>query len=241
MRPERERWPDHARPWPGALSNVAAMTSTMIGSGLYDAAEVALFVGLTPDQVVRWTTDSTHGAAPVTPSFDRLYSFADLVALTVTRQVRHNVSDRHLRRGVSELRARFGFDNPLAVDEVIERLATSGESFLLRQSGNEFDDIGRGGQGTFREVVELDLKRIEFDDRGGPARWRPIDGIVIDPNVQAGAPCVEGTRVPTAVIGSRLLSDAPDDIAFDLDLELAAIEVAAQFEELLARGAGIPA
>jgi len=90
-------------------------------------------------------------------------------------------------------------------------------------------------------VVELDLKRIEFDDRGGPARWRPIDGVVIDPRIQAGAPCVAGTRVPTAVIGSRLVSEAPDDIAFDLGLALAAIDAAAQFEELLASGAGIPA
>ncbi len=241
MSPSPAGWPNHARRWPGPLSNVSDMTSTMIGSGLYDASEVALIVGLMPDQVVRWTTDSAHGDAPVVPTFDRLYSFADLVALTVTGQVRHNVSDRHLRRGVSELRKRFGFDNPLAVDEVLERLATCGDSFLLRRSGDEFDDIGRGGQGTFREVVALDLKRIEFDDRGGPARWRPIDGVVIDPRIQAGAPCVAGTRVPTAVIGSRLVSEAPDDIAFDLGLALAAIDAAAQFEELLASGAGIPA
>lgn len=233
---------NHARRRPGPVSNVADVTSTMIGSGLYDASEVALIVGLMPDQVVRWTTDSAHGAPPVVPTFDRLYSFADLVALTVVRQIRRrDVTDRHLRRGVSELRERFGFDSPLAVVEVLELLATSGDSFLLRQSGDEFDDIGRGGQGTFREVVELDLRRIEFADGGGPARWRPVDGVVIDPNIQAGAPCVEGTRVPTAVIGSRLDTETPSDIAFDLDLELAAIEVAAQFEALLASGAGIPA
>jgi len=217
------------------------MTTTMIGSGLYDAAEVALLVGLAPDQVVRWTTDSAHGAAPVVPTFDRLYSFADLVALTVVGQVRTHVSDRRLRRGVTELRSRFDIVNPLAVDSILAKLATSGNSFLLRDSGDEFDDIGQGGQGTFREVVELDLKRIEFDDRGGPAKWRPADGIIIDPNIQAGAPCLDGTRIPTAMVALRLAVDEPEDIAFDLDIELAAVAIAAQFEEMLADGAGIPA
>lgn len=230
-----------ARQRPAALANVAGMTSTMIGSGLYDASEVALIVGLSPDQVVRWTTDSTHGKAPVIPTFDRLFSFADLVALTVIAQIRSNVTDRHLRRGVGELRSRFDVANPLAVSAILGKLATSGDSFLLRDVGDEFDDIGRGGQGTFREVVELDLKRIEFDGGGGPARWRPVDGVVIDPNIQAGAPCIEGTRIPTAIVAARLAVDGPDDIAFDLDIELAAVEVAARFEELLADGAGIPA
>lgn len=241
MKPVRIADQHLARRRPSALANVAGMASTMIGSGLYDASEVGLIVGLMPDKVVRWTTDSAHGKAPVAPTFDRLFSFADLVALTVVAQIRENVSDRHLRHGVGELRKRFGFANPLAVDSVLAELATSGDSFLLRDVGDEFDDIGRGGQGTFREVVELDLKRIDFDDDGGPARWRPIDGVVIDPNIQAGAPCIGGTRIPTAVIASRLTVDEPDDIAFDLDIELAAIEVAAQFERLLADGAGIPA
>lgn len=241
MKSVRAGHQDLAGRQPPALGNLADVTSTMIGSGLYDASEVGLIVGLMPDRVVRWTTDSANGKAPVVPTFDRLFSFADLVALTVVAQIRANVSDRHLRGGVSELRTRFGIVNPLAVNSIIAQLATSGDSFLLREAGDEFDDIGRGGQGTFREVVELDLKRIEFDDRGGPARWRPIDGIVIDPSIQAGAPCIEGTRIPTAVIASRLASDEPDDIAFDLDIEFAAIEVAARFEELLASGAGIPA
>jgi len=224
------------------VGNVVDMTSTMIGSGLYDASEVALLCGLAPDQVVRWSTPSTHGDAPVSASFDRLFSFADLVAFTVARQIRDNgVSDRHLRKGVATLRSTWGIDSPLAAEQIIERLATSGDSFLAQRADSDYEDIGRGGQGTFQDVIKVHLRRIQFDGAGQPTRWTPADGVVIDPEVQAGAPCVEGTRIPTRVVAERAAVEPDDDIAFDLDLELTAIEAAIRFEELLARGAGIPA
>ena len=223
------------------MGSVVGMATTMIGSGLYDATEVAILCGLSPDQVVRWSTPTTHGEPAVSASFDRLFSFADLVAFTVARQVRENgVSDQHLRKGVSALRSTWSIDNPLASAQVIERLATSGDSFLAQIVDDDFEDIGRGGQGTFQEVIRVHLKRIQFDGAGRPTRWTPIDGVSIDPEVQAGAPCVEGTRIPTRVVAERAAAEHDDDIAFDLDLELAAIEAAVRFEELLAQGAGIP-
>lgn len=224
------------------FSTVRSMTSTMIGSGLYDASEVAMLVGMPADQVVRWSSSTGHGPAPVPSSFDRLFSFDDLVALTITHRIRLNgISDRHLRTGVEQLRSQSGLSNPLASATVIERLATSGNSFLLHRDGNEFDDIGAGGQGVFESVVRLHLKRIEFEDGGGPARWRPVDGVLIDPKVQAGAPCLEGTRIPTAMVASRSQVEPDDEIAFDLAVELDAIEVAVRFEELLHQGSGLPA
>lgn len=214
----------------------------MIGSGLYDASEIALLAGITADQVVRWSTDTQFGPAAVKPSFDRAFSFADLVALTVARQVRRSgVSDRHLRIGASFLRSRFGLDSPLASHEVIQSLATSGDSFLLHVSDEQYDDIGRGGNGTFSEVVRIGLRRVEFNDAGGPLRWTPIDGVVIDPNIQAGAPCIAGTRVPTSVVGDCATDEQIEDLAFDLEIELAAIEAAVRFEELLREGDGVPA
>ena len=42
------------------------------------------------------------------------------------------------------------------------------------------------------------------------------------------------------MVAERAAVEHDDDIAFDLDLELAAIEAAVRFEELLAQGAGIP-
>lgn len=104
-------------------------------------------------------------------SFGQLFSFAGPVAFTVARQIRQNgVSDRHLRRHVATLAVRTGHDNPLADASVIERMATSGDSFLAQAVDDEYDDIGRGGQGTFKEVVRMHLKRIELARSGRTTR-----------------------------------------------------------------------
>ena len=47
------------------MSSGASVMSTMLGIGFYDATEVALLCGLAPDQVLRWTTVTARGDAPL--------------------------------------------------------------------------------------------------------------------------------------------------------------------------------
>ncbi len=216
------------------------MSATMLGQGLYDAAEVGLLMGHHIEWVVRWSTDSSAGPAIVSPSFDRMFSFADLVSFRVALQVRdRGVPDGELRTAVETLRKRTGLGTPLANSQVIRKLATSGRSFLSEVGGGEFDDIGKGGQGVFKQVVEIHLARIDFDATGQPMRWRAAEGVVIDPAIQAGAPCVAGTRIPTATIHDLLVDADPADVALDLGLTIEAIGLADEFEKYLASGAGV--
>lgn len=66
------------------------------------------------------------------------------------------------------------------------------------------------------------------------------------PQVQAGTPCIEATRVPTSTVhGLVRAGEAQDDIAFDLDLEIEQVEAALRFEaalrdQLLAPGVFVP-
>ena len=214
----------------------------MLGHGLYDAAEVARLLGHDLEWVVRWSTDSASGPAIVAPTFDRWFSFSDLVAFRVALLVRDkHISDRHLRKGVDTLRNRSGLSQPLADQEVIAQLATSGESFLLRLPNKEFEDIGQGGQGVFANAAELYLSNIAFDDHGTPSRWIPAEGVVIDPAIQAGAPCIAGTRIPTATVAGLLIEVDAEDIAADFDLSIEAVLLAEKFEEMLAAGLGLAA
>ena len=218
------------------------MTTTMLGQGLYDAAEVARLLGHDVEWVVRWSTPSSSGPAIVPPTFERWFSFADLVAFRVALLVREqHIGDRQLRRGVQTLRGRVGLMQPLASQEVIAALATSGDSFLWRLPNGEYDDIGQGGQGVFSNVAELYLSNIAFDAEGNPTRWRPADGVVIDPAIQAGAPCVAGTRIPTATIADLLAGEFPEDIAADFDLSVEAVLLAEKFEQMLSAGLGLAA
>lgn len=220
----------------------ASMAATMLGQGLYDAAEVAWLLGHDPEWVVRWSTKSTVGPAIVEPAFGRMFSFADLLSFRVGSLIRQRgVSDRHLRQGMETLRSRSGLARPLASSEVIASLATSGSSFLSDFSTGVFEDIGQGGQGVFQEIVRVHLERVMFDANGGPIRWQPADGVVIDPAIQAGAPCVAGTRVPTATVAAMLDDEDPEDVALDFNITVDAVMSAERFERSLADGVGLAA
>ena len=214
----------------------------MLGQGLYDAAEVARLLGHDVSWVVRWSTHSANGPAIVTPTFDRRFSFSDLVAFRVALLVRERqISDGCLRRGVQALRVRTGLAKPTAAQQVVSRLATFGNRFLWRLPNDEFEDIGQGGHGPFANAIELIVRNISFDDVGNPTRWEPADGVVIDPFIQAGAPCVIGTRIPTSTIAGLLIDEHPEDVAADFDLPLEAVLLTEKFEKMLAEGLGLAA
>ena len=98
---------------------------------------------------------------------------------------------------------------------------------------------GHGGQGVFQSVVRLYLQRVQFNDAGQPSLWRPADRVELDPRIQAGAPCIEGTRVPTATIADLLQSEDAKDIALDFDLSVEDVFAAGAFEESLERGVAL--
>jgi uncharacterized protein (DUF433 family) len=87
---------------------------------------------------------------------------------------------------------------------------------------------------AFHPMVEPVIRPLDYGDDGMACRWRPAIGVTLEPGVQAGAPCVAGTRVPTGVIAASLRAGEPaDDVAFHLDLTLDQVEAARRFEAAL--------
>lgn len=220
-----------------------SMKPKLVNRGVYDAQEVALLLGrVSVDTIIRWSAPNSAGqSAVVSPSLTTAFSFVDLVSLSVAVKLyERGVSDRHLRQGVSELTKRVGSATPFSRRDVLARVATSGTAFLWNEDG-EWIDLGTGGQGTFKDIVVLYLKTVDFDPTGIAARWRPTLHVVLDPRVQAGAPVVEGTRVPTATIAELAEDQSLDEIAKEYDLPLAKVKAAVAFEATLRAGAGIAA
>jgi uncharacterized protein (DUF433 family) len=214
----------------------------MLNQGLYDVIEIARLLGHNADWVVRCATPSANGPPIVEPTFERYFAFADLVTFKVATLIRDNgVSDKTLRTGLKALRDRTGLARPLAVESVIKSLATSGKSFLVEVAGGEFDDIGRGTQGLFADVARLCLTRIEFDALGQASLWQPAPGIRIDPRIQAGAPCIDGTRMPTLTVWELFAGSDVEDIALDFDISVEAVLFAVRFEQALAERVGLAA
>lgn len=212
-----------------------------MSSGVYDAHEVAyLLGGRHIEQIIRWSTADVRGNPPmVAPSLGRAFSFVDLVSLAVVAELcNRQVLEREVRRGVQMLAEHFGFDRPLAHREVVEVLATSGGAFLAKLGGGWFD-IGRGGQGAFEEILKIYMRKVTYDQVGVAALWTPAPHVVLDPAIQAGAPCVEGTRIPTSTIVDLLEEQTLEEVAEEYDLTFDEVSAAQQFEARLRDGVGL--
>lgn len=216
------------------------MTTTLVGSGVYDAQEVSHLLALPVECIVRWAVPDRNGLPPVVaPMLDRAFSFVDLVSLAVAGELwKRRVAEAEMRHGVKYLQHHTGYDRPLAHRDVVDILATSGHAFIAELEGGWYD-LGKGGQGAFKEIVRIYLKKISYDDLGIARLWKPARYVVLDPRIQAGAPCIEGTRIPTETIAAMTEVDPPELVAQDLDLTVEQVLAAGKFEAALLEGRGI--
>jgi uncharacterized protein (DUF433 family) len=68
--------------------------------------------------------------------------------------------------------------------------------------------------------------------------WRPMTGVLIDPKVQFGAPCIEGTRIQTEAVWSLYQAgDSVESLAEMYRVEHREIEAAIAWETTLAAAA----
>ena len=214
--------------------------SKLVGAGVYDVQEIAYLLGVRSELVIKWAREDLRGRPPiVAPSFERAFSFSDLVALWVSLTLRNRgVPEKDLRLGIQNLRESSGIVHPFTVKWIVDSIATSGSSFLLNQEGNWYD-LGKGKQGAFTNVVSIWLKHLVWNEVGSVSQWHPAPRILIDPGIQAGSPCIEGTRVPTSVIFELAEEESIDEIAYDLELSIDQVESAVSFETALANGKGL--
>lgn len=195
----------------------------LLGRGVYDIAEVARIVRRHPDTVARWA----RGAVPLhRVGSDRIMCFLDLISLWVISElIRRRVPRREIRSGGEYVATRVGTNYPFAHQE----LATVGAGFF-----GKFEvwvDVGKGGQGSFPSVIEELLNPIEFGSDRHASIWRPAKSVWLNPEVQAGAPCIDGTRVPTKVIADlEAAGDHIEDIAEDLSLNVQQVRAALEYE-----------
>lgn len=196
-----------------------------LGCGLYDLNEAAHLISRDPQTLARWAL----GPNGLLPAGSKSLSFLDLISLRVIAELRdRSVSLADIRRASSYLSDVLSTRHPFAH----ERLATAGTAFFAELE--TWVDAGKRGQLAFDEIVEPALRRIEFGEMGLAERWRPSAGVLIDPTIQAGAPCVDGTRVTTTLVAG-LADDGyyVDEIASEYDLEEAQVEQALEFESVL--------
>lgn len=207
-----------------------------LGRGIYDVAEVARLIRCGRRRVESWTRSRARFPPLLTAELHGLFSFWDLVSVRVIAElVDRRVSRQHIAEGAKHLAKELGTDRPFAH----EHLATVGSGFFA-EIGGAWVDAGLGGQQAFTNMIEPLLRPIAFNEAHMAAIWRPTTGVWINPAVQAGAPCVDGTRVPTGLVAG-LVATGDDDpeaeierVCDDYQLSATQVQQAVDFEMELA-------
>ncbi len=209
---------------------------TLLGRGIYDADEIARLARVPLRDVSRWASSPSHGGGLLFPVERRLFTFWDLVTAYVTGTLlERRVPLANIREARDHLHKVVDTRWPLAHFVVLEKLANVGQNVYFDEGDGRWFDATLGGQAPLDTVVEPLLHRLRFADDGLASSWRPEDGILLRPSVQAGAPCVEGTRVSTRLLADLVeQGEAPEDLADDYELPILAVQRALKYETGLA-------
>ena len=171
-----------------------------LGRGVYDINEVARLLRTGRARVEGWTRPWKGEPPLLTGELAGLFSFWDLFSLRVFAELtRKGVPRNHIARGGEHLAETLDTEHPFAH----KALATVGIGFFAEVAG-DWEDAGLRGQLAFQSMIQLLLEPITFDDSDMASLWRPHEGVWINPAVQAGTPCVDGTRIPTHLLAGLL-------------------------------------
>lgn len=182
---------------------------TPLGRGLYTFTEAAALTHLTPSRVREWFSGHSSAHKPIFASDYKpingnyAISFYDLIDVYVAGRLRnHGVSLQTLRKVYSKMTRDLGADHPYCRKELL----TDGKIVFMRnvdEEGKEQLKEVLTDQGVFVEVVLPFLKQIDYDEAKLLAkRWRIATSIIVDPEICFGAPIVEGTGVPSAILAA---------------------------------------
>ncbi|HLG71138.1 MAG TPA: DUF433 domain-containing protein [Chloroflexota bacterium] len=166
-----------------------------------------------------------------------LLTFEDLISLRFVSLLRDaGYSLKHIRKAEDWLRQQTGDPRPFATRDVWKGKF---RRELYVHLGGDLVSASKQGQHVFKfweDEVELILehRRLDFDARGLARCWQPYPEVTLEPDVQFGAPCVTGTRIPTsAIAGMVKAGDTISYVARSYGLAEATVERALEWEERL--------
>ena len=190
---------------PGAREE-EAVSAVQAFDGCYDARRTAALSGVPRSTVYDWARKGIV-VPSISPEREKLWSYADLMALRIVSWLRHPkrlASDERPASAMSEVRRalaeldRSGLDlwddtagaSPLYVD-------TQGK--ILIASADEVRDLqGRGRLGDFLDL----LAPFAGTEGSGPDLRRPRQHLRIVPGKCAGEPHLDGSRLTTVTIAA---------------------------------------
>jgi uncharacterized protein (DUF433 family) len=211
--------------------------------GLYDAPEAARYVTTTlnqqlpfrvyPSKVIRWIRKGlTEPELKRVPGRELVLSFEDLVSIRIISALRAaRVSFNKIYTAEKWLRDITGHPKPFAT-----QMLWTERSDIFIEMKRQYIAASRFGQYAFDILEEhlIPVHGLLFDEKGIAVNWEICNGILLDPLIQFGSPCIKGTRIPTNAIWSMLeAGDSIEFLADSYDLSIKEIESAVAWENAI--------
>lgn len=148
-----------------------------------------------------------------------------------TRQV-YGIQMKHVRSAIAYVRSRTPARRPL----ISQVFYTDGKHLFVKELEATID-ASKMGQLGIRQILDLYLERIDWDNEGLAARLYPVwatsrepRSVVIDPKISFGRPVVSGTGITASVLWHRKrLGEKIDEISKDYGLDKVAVEEAISY------------
>ena len=190
--------------------------------GIYDVPEVARYIKATIDPDVLISVDSTklirwirRGVASPNlvgiPGRELLIGFQDLISMRIVTALRA-VGVRWSEIDLAEkwLRNETGQERPFATEYL-----WTGHGHIFVDWTERLINASQHGQMALAILKDylIPVHGLIFNERTHVATsWEPIQGIILEPLIQFGSPCVKGTRIPARTVSGMI--DAGDSLEF---------------------------
>ena len=215
-------------------------------AGVYPMIDASLFIKATTPQIddvlqlstrhlYRWVKEGLAGEyLEGLRGKEVSLTFLDLVTMRIVAIFRtYGVKPREIKIAYEALAHYGGWTHPFAMEPVW----VYGPDIYIKAGGVPIA-ISRYWQGAFDFISEY-LKPVHnllFDDQEQAASWEPKPGILLDPKLSFGSPCVKGTRISTESLWA--LNSAGDSISLiaeSYELSSGQVEASIAWEEDLER------
>ncbi len=215
--------------------------TTPVWEGIYEPAEAARYLRATENadaiypmrstKLVRWIRRGF--AAPELAQVagrELLIDFDDLISMRVIAALRAAGASWNEIRGTERwLREATGVRHPFATETL-----WAGRGQVFAEWESRLVSGSRHGQIAL-DIVREFLLPIHGLTFGGESRkaisWEPYAGVILKPSVQFGAPCVQGTRIPTrSLAGMVAAGDSMEWVAGAYGVSPKAVQAACDWE-----------
>ena len=212
--------------------------------GIYDVPEAARYLQaaahaqrvypLDSAKLIRWIRRGIASPGLTSlPGGELLIAFEDLISMRVIAALRAaGVGFKEIDATDRWLSQHTGHSRPYATE-----FLWAGQGQLFVEWTHQLVSGSRNGQiafDTLRDYV-IPIHGLQFDaDSRVAVSWEALDGVVLQPQVQFGAPCIKGTRIPTrTIVGMIAAGDPPDWVAGAYGISHTEVQAACDWESRL--------